>query len=70
MTQLDPSARPDATAALQQWQRIRHRMLAPRYGWRLRDRKENIVGSIVLDLVSLLKMSKLLSRRLSAFMAH
>ena len=50
MTQADPSSRPSAEQALQQWRRIRPRIYALQRYWRLRDSKEPLFLVPVIDL--------------------
>ena len=49
MTQTDPSSRPSAEVALQQWRTIRARVYILHRYWRVRDLKEPPLFGPVLD---------------------
>lgn len=53
MTQADPSSRPDAKAALEQWQGIRKSISALHRKWRAREREEYCLQAFVLDAINL-----------------
>ena len=53
MTQADPSSRPDAKAALEQWQGIRKSISAVHREWRPRAHEEYRLEAFVLDAISL-----------------
>lgn len=59
----DPSLRPDAAAALEQWREILGNMRSLHRCWRLRDRSETRRGSVVSDAVFLVKLGISLVRR-------
>ena len=59
----DPSLRPDAAAALEQWREILGNMRFLHRYWRLRDRAETRRGSVVSDAVFLVKLGISLVRR-------
>ncbi|KAI9507602.1 kinase-like domain-containing protein [Russula earlei] len=54
MTQRDPSSRPSAEQALQQWRTLRTRINILHRYWRLRDCKEPPIAIFVLDMFYLL----------------
>ena len=70
MTHCNPDARPDASAVLQQWQEIRGRIFTFQRGWRLRTRKEIIAEMIVLDVIWVLRLALVLSRRFRRYIMH
>ena len=53
MISLEPSSRPSAEEALEQWQAIRESIWMLRREWRPRPRKEHPIGSFVFDAISL-----------------
>lgn len=67
MTHKDPQARPTAQAALHQWRQIRRRVFALHRVCRLRDRDETIIQTLVLDVISILKVVYVLSRRFAGW---
>ena len=70
MTHPDPDARLDAMSALQQWQTLRGHVFFLQRGWRLRRSDEEIVQTVVLDIVWLLRLSLLPYRRFARYMAR
>ncbi|KAH9026729.1 hypothetical protein EDB85DRAFT_160581 [Lactarius pseudohatsudake] len=68
MTQSDPSTRPSAELALQQWRTIRGRINILRRFWRLRHRSESHLSTLLIDiiyaLVSIPRFARVLGRRL------
>lgn len=64
MTQIDPSRRPSADLALQQWQTIRGRINILRRFGRLRQRDESLLSIPLLDILYTLGSVPLFSRLL------
>jgi hypothetical protein len=68
MTQTDPSSRPSAEEALQQWRTIRAHIYTLHRYWRVRESKEPPLFGPVLDffhaLVSIPRIFRLLGRML------
>ena len=64
MTRPNPEDRPDAQAALQQWNAIRGEIDVFRRGWRLRHAHETNERALVLDIIWLLRLSVVLAERI------
>lgn len=67
MTQKNPQDRPSAEQALQQWRQIRQRVLFIQRACRLRGREEALVQTIVLDVVSVLKVAYIIAKRFTGW---
>lgn len=63
MLQPDPTKRPDAAAALEQWREIRRRIFVVHLGRRLRLRSESSREMLVNDLVAFLKLGMIFARK-------
>ncbi|EKM49864.1 uncharacterized protein PHACADRAFT_214379 [Phanerochaete carnosa HHB-10118-sp] len=67
MTQQSPDDRPTAEEALEQWRKIRQRVLGIQRLCRLRGREEALARAIVLDVVSVIKVAYILAKRFSGW---
>ena len=67
MTQENPEDRPSAEQALKQWRRIRQRVLFIQRFCRLRGREEAVIETIVLDIVSVLKVAYIIAKRFAGW---
>jgi len=56
MTIADPEQRPDAVVALSDWKVIRESIYTAKKEWRPRQRNEDLVGKVALDVVSLYQL--------------
>ena len=63
MKRVDPTARPDADQLLRRWQRIRGQIFIHHRGARLRAKDETGLQTVVLDMIGVIRLGLLLSRR-------
>jgi len=53
---MDPEQRPEAAVALREWKTIRETISTAKKEWRPRQRNEDLLGKVALDVVSLYQL--------------
>lgn len=65
MTRSKPEARPTAKEALRKWKKIRKRVSLLHQVCRLREREQNLIVALIMDILAILHVAYVIAKRLS-----